>query len=762
MAGTDMESFTTFGDLLKYLRRRARMTQRELGIAVGYSESQITRLESGQREPDAIMVEHQFVEALDLKRDPEAANRLIALAKNAPVVDANTIAPVAPAIPNNLPVQLTRFIGREPEVAEVKNLLDAHRLVTLTGSGGIGKTRLTLEVAGGVLDQYKDGVWLVELAPLADPALLPRTVANVLGLQEQRDTPILDAITDYLRDKQLLLILDNCEHLIDACARLAEGVLKQSRDVRILASSREALGIVGEIPWRVPSLPMAEAVNLFVERAHTVAQTFALTPATTTAVELICARLDGIPLAIELAAARVRALPVEKIAERLNDRFRLLTGGSRTALPRQQTLRGAIDWSYSLLTEPERTLLRRLAVFVGGWTLEAAEAVCSEGLDDVLDTLTRLVDKSLVTVDDNGRYTLLETIRQYAREKLADADEGSALRDGHLDFFVKIAETEEGELWRGQPAALDHIETEVDNIRAALEWTKETLRVNDGLRLAAALMWFWVIRGHQAEGLEWLQTLLAMPCEQENTAARAWAYIQTSDMLSRYTDDSGRFDLIHKAKAIATKLGLRRELAHALLRLGNEAFLQGNRTLAHQYAQQSLDIGRAMNDKVSIQNGLWSMARDAHAEGDDERSERLMDELLGMDPDDLMMRTSTARYRGYGHLDKGEVTDACARFRQSLVGNAKAGDRQAVAACFCAFGGVAITLGDFERAAKLLAAAMALSETIHTPLMTDDRERYERYVAEVSAKLNDATLKSAWAEGRAMTMQQAIEYALQE
>ena len=416
MAGTDMESFTTFGDLLKYLRRRARMTQRELGIAVGYSESQITRLESGQREPDAIMVEHQFVEALDLKRDPEAANRLIALAKNAPVVDANTIAPVAPAIPNNLPVQLTRFIGREPEVAEVKNLLDAHRLVTLTGSGGIGKTRLTLEVAGGVLDQYKDGVWLVELAPLADPALLPRTVANVLGLQEQRDISIFDAITDYLHDKHLLLILDNCEHLIDASARLAEGVLKQSHAVRILASSREALGIAGELAWRVPSLPPDEAVQLFVERGVLANQAFALTPLTTPAVQTICARLDGIPLAIELAAARVRALPVEKIAERLNDRFRLLTGGSRTALPRQQTLRGAIDWSYSLLSEPERTLLRRLAVFVGGWTLEAAEAVCSEGLDDVLDALTRLVDKSLVTVDETGRYRLLETIRQYARE----------------------------------------------------------------------------------------------------------------------------------------------------------------------------------------------------------------------------------------------------------------------------------------------------------------------------------------------------------
>jgi predicted ATPase len=359
-------------------------------------------------------------------------------------------------IPNNLPAQLTSFVGREKEITEVKRLLaawsDSHivassdpqpmlrptdqvttRLLTLTGSGGAGKTRLSLQVAAEVLDVFKDGVWFVELAPLSDPALVPQTVASVLGLREEPSRPLLDTVCDYLRAKTMLLILDNCEHLVAACAQLVDALLRAASHIKILASSREALGITGELAWRVPSLALPpiqppisnlrsltqyEAVRLFIERAVFVSPSFTVTNANAPAVAQICHRLDGIPLALELAAARVKALSVEQIAARLDNRFRLLTGGSRTAVPRQQTLRALMDWSYDLLPEPERVLLRRSSVFVGGWALEAAETICAgDGIasDEVLDFLSHLVDKSLVIqneISGAARYHLLETIRQ--------------------------------------------------------------------------------------------------------------------------------------------------------------------------------------------------------------------------------------------------------------------------------------------------------------------------------------------------------------
>ena len=361
---------------------------------------------------------------------------------------------------NNLPTQLTTFIGRETEVAEVKRLLSGSRLTTLTGSGGCGKTRLSIQVASEMQTGYPNGVWLVELAPVADPALVPLTVVAVLGPMDDGHRPALEILTDFIHVKTLLLVLDNCEHVIDACAQLSEALLRACPKLGILASSREALGIAGESSYRVPSLAVPEpgqlppletlarlgAVRLFVERAALARPGFALTAQNAPAIAQICQRLDGIPLAIELAAARVRALSAEEINARLDDRFRLLTGGSRTALPRQQTLRALIDWSYSLLSEPERLLFKRLAVFVGGWTLAAAEQVCSDNSLDpatVLDTLSRLVDKSLVVAEEAAsetRYSRLETIRQYSREKFAETDEVAVVRDRHLAYYVQFSE----------------------------------------------------------------------------------------------------------------------------------------------------------------------------------------------------------------------------------------------------------------------------------------------------------------------------------
>ena len=372
-----------------------------------------------------------------------------------------------------------------------------------------------MEVAAEAVEAFKEGVWFIELAPVSDPALIPLTVASVLGVREQPGRPLLDTVCDYLRARTVLLILDNCEHLVEACARYADAVLRAVPHVKILASSREGLGIAGELAWHVPSLQVPnpkdrlpvqqltqyESVKLFVERATFAQPSFSVTDANAPAVAQICYRLDGLPLATELAAARVKALSVEQIAARLDDQFRLLTGGSRTALPRQQTLRALIDWSHNLLGEAERTVLRRLSVFAGGWTIEAAEAVgAGEGVDgsDVLDLLTQLVNKSLVMFEERtgqARYRMLETIRQYAREKLVESGENEAVRDRHLSFFVRLAEEAAPELLgKDVKAWLDRLEREIENVRMALDWAKGTARLRDGLRLATALEWFWYPR----------------------------------------------------------------------------------------------------------------------------------------------------------------------------------------------------------------------------------------------------------------------------
>ena len=371
------------------------------------------------------------------------------------------------SFPNNLPIQLTSFIGRESEMAEVKQLLFNTRLLTLIGPGGTGKTRLSLRVGADLLQSFTDGVWLAELAPLADASLIPQTIAAVLGLRELPNMPLINIVTDYLRAKHLLLILDNCEHLIEACAKLSADLLRVCPELKIIASSREALGINGETVYRVPSLSLpapaqvtrealmeSESVRLFIERAIAAQSKFKLTDQNAFAVAQICHRLDGIPLALELAAARIAVFSPEQISSRLDDRFKLLTGGSRTALERHQTLRALIDWSYDLLSIEERTLLRQLSVFAGGWTFESAETVCS-GLD-VLNGLAQLVNKSLVIVDnqlDRRRYSLLETIRQYARDKLLEAQESEQARNRHLDFFVNLAE--EAETYMNGPQELE-------------------------------------------------------------------------------------------------------------------------------------------------------------------------------------------------------------------------------------------------------------------------------------------------------------------
>jgi predicted ATPase len=440
---------------------------------------------------------------------------------------------------HNLPAARTSFVGRRHEMVEVKRALAMTRLLTLTGAGGSGKTRLALEVARDLLGAYPDGVWLVELAGLSEGTLVPPAVAGVLGVQERAGQPLTDTIGEVLRGKRMLLMLDNCEHLVEAAASLVDALLDSCPDLRILATSREALGVAGEVRCTVPALSVPvpgsppavedlegyDSARVFAERASGRRPGFALHSGNAVAVAEICRKLEGIPLAIELAAARTGALAVEEISGRLTDSLELLTDGGRTRTPRQRTLRGALDWSYELLDEPERKLFRRLSVFAGGWTLAAAEVVgAGNGLEEsrIIELLSQLVDKSLVRIELTGeilRYGFLEPVRQYAREKLGQSGEAEAVRRKHAAFFLALAEEAEPELRRREQVAwLRRLDNEYDNLRAVLTRSLDRKDAELGLRLAGSLTEFWVVRGHDSDGRRWFEKLL--PSNKAITSGR--------------------------------------------------------------------------------------------------------------------------------------------------------------------------------------------------------------------------------------------------
>jgi predicted ATPase/class 3 adenylate cyclase/DNA-binding CsgD family transcriptional regulator len=486
------------------------------------------------------------------------------------------------ALPNNLPVQLTSFIGREREMAEVRTILETTRLLTLTGAGGCGKTRLALQIAAEMLDGFPEGVWLIDLAAVADPDLVAKAVAEALLIREAPNQPMIERLRSLLRDRKLLLVLDNCEHVITASASLAEALLMNCPGVSILATSREALGVNGESSWRVPSLSLpperaqasihllsqCESIRLFVERAVRARPNFVLTEENAAAVSAICEQLDGIPLAIELAAARTRLLAPQQIAEALGDRFHLLTGGARSALARQRTLEASVKWSHDLLSEDEKVLFRRLAVFTGGFTLDSAEQVCSgDGIDQVhvLDLLSSLVDKSLVQVEEEGaaaRYRLLETIRHYARENLFAAGEIATMRNRHLDFYVALAERAEPELeTAGVVIWARKLEAELDNIRLAVEWSLSSGQADQALRLVGALPNFWAIEGllNEAQGL--YEAALAL--DGGTPAARLKACLGATYM-SPSSANSRVIQAGEEALALAQQLDDKRGIARAL------------------------------------------------------------------------------------------------------------------------------------------------------------------------------------------------------
>jgi predicted ATPase/DNA-binding CsgD family transcriptional regulator len=710
---------------------------------------------------------------------------------------------------HNLPVQLTSFVGREWEVAEVRRLLGTTRLLTLVGAGGIGKTRLAQEVAAGLLDAYPDGVRLVELAALVDPrsalvpALVPQAIASALGVREQPGRPLSESLAEFLAPRSLLLVLDNCEHLIQACAELADRLLRACPRLTILATSREPLGIAGETTWRVPSLALPdaerppatddlgryEAIRLFVERARAALPDFRLTDRNARAVAQVCQRLDGIPLALELAAARVRGLSVEQLAAGLDDRFRLLTGGSRTALPRHRTLRALVDWSYEPLSEPERALFRRLAVFAGGWTLEAAEAVCAgdgtgalRGIEagEVVGLLLELVDKSLVVAEDRegeARYRFLETIRQYGLERLEASGEAAEIRRRHAEYFVTLAERAEPELsGPGQAVWLDRLEREHDNLRATLGrlsrpdpgevargGSRAGAEAQARLRLGGALGRFWDLRGYLAEGRAWLAALLGPEGAAPPTAARSRALCAAGWLAYWQGDYAAARALSEESVSIGRQVGDERGVAEALTCLGWIADAEGDHAAARTLFEASLAIRRRLGDRWGIAQSLSGLGWIASVEGDHAAARTLLDESLAVSREVGDKRGIADALVHLADLlqAQGELAQARGFLDESLAIGRDLGDRAMIVEGLELSAKAALTAREAHRAARLLGAVHALREVVGAPVSPSYRAEQERDVVAVRADLGEGRFAAAWAAGRAMTLAQAVAYALE-
>ncbi|MGC2676500.1 MAG: adenylate/guanylate cyclase domain-containing protein, partial [Mycobacterium sp.] len=527
-------------------------------------------------------------------------------------------------VSHNLPVQLSSFVGRGAQMTDVEKLLVDNRLVTLTGAGGAGKTRLGVEIAARIAAEFGDSVWYVDLAPVTHPGIVPVAVARALGLPDQPGRSTMDTLLRFVRDRQMLVVLDNCEHLLDASAELVVALLGAAPGLTLLATSREPIGVAGEVSWRVPSLSLAhEAIELFVDRARRARPDFAVDDDNAPAVGEICRRLDGMPLAIELAAARVRALSVAEILEGLHDRFRLLTGGARTAVRRQQTLRASVDWSHALLTEPERVLFRRLAVFLGGFDLDAAQAVAGSGDVEryqVLDLLSLLVDKSLVVAENSGgrtRYRLLETVRQYALEKLAESGEADAIRSRHRDHYTGLAGLLDAPAGSDYEQRIEQAESEIANLRAAFLWSRENSDVELALALASSLQPLWLARGRFREGLAGFDAVLTEDNAQHAEVAavvRARALADRA-VLATLMGAADSLDQAQEALAIAREVDDPALLARALTACSVIAVF-ANPALARAYFAEAIGLARALDDWWRLSQLLAWQAVGAAVAGD--------------------------------------------------------------------------------------------------------------------------------------------------
>ena len=870
-------SFHTFGELLRHLRRRVGLTQRELGQAVGYAETHITRLERSQRRPDLTAVKGRFVPALGLQREPAWAQRLIELAyltqaKSDPPATPSTAtvtlaAPFARSIPTaataahphptthpisrpasylpsrpalrsttNLPAPLTSFVGRERERAELQALLLETRLLTLIGAGGVGKSRLALEVISGMASQFAGGLWLVTLAAVVEPAFVASAVTETLRLSVQPGLTHLEVIVDFLASKQALLVLDNCEHVLSACAALVTTLLERCPQLRILVTSRETLHVPGEMVYRVPSLELPStatdvpaldavpAVQLFVSRARSAQSSFNLMARNAQAVVQICRRLDGIPLAIELAAAQTKMLTAEQIAARLDLGFHVLSDGKHTRLPQHQTLRATLDWSYQLLTEPERRLLCCLSIFAGSFTLSGAVQVVRAGPftfdvdvgdvedhteDDIYQLLTHLTDKSLVIpMEHHGevRYRLLGTIRQYGQEKLALAGDTDAVAEAHLHFAMAFAEAAQARLFGPQQAStLQDLDAEYDNLRAALDWALTHHNAEAGLRLAAALWPYWLSRAYSVEGRNWLDQLLSLPVEvQPLTKAKAVFATAALAMQNRNfvrctqlaeaaldliptLDDVCGIALLHLTVAGAAALNFKVDQAAQafedslkwlartdartdqrwILMLATQwygFFLSTIKNIGRSVIvlQQSLSLASELGDHIVKPWILNALGHVALQRNDFAQANQLIDQARQYlrETGDTSNFLIQLNTMGYGMEMLGAYTQARSIYREVLQIRYAMNNTRQVAESLESLAGLMAIEGGHERAVCLLSHVAAIRTSLSFHVPSVVQS--SEILAEARLHMDEQSYNAAWLEGQLMALDQAVAYALSD
>ena len=685
--------------------------------------------------------------------------------------------------PNNLPLELSSFVGRQEEVAEVGRLLEGNRLLTLTGPGGCGKTRLALAVAGDAAGLFGDGVWLAELASLVDPAFVPRAVASALGTRGRPGRPLAETLAEHIGTREVLLVLDNCEHLVGACAEIAESLLRSCPRLRVLATSREALGVVGEVARPVPplslpdlrrlpeveSLTRYESARLFVERASAVSPTFELTERNAAAVARVCYRLDGIPLAIELAAARTKVLTVEEISARLDDCFELLVAGGRTAMPRHKTLHATMDWSHDLLSGPERALFRRLSVFADGFSLDAAESVCAEelGQGGVLELLSHLVDKSLVIAreaDGEARYRLLETVRQYGQEKLCGSADEAGVRRRHAAYFVGFAERTEPELsGPEQVGRLDELERENGNLRVVMSWALAEGEAGIVARLGWALRRFWLLHGHQAEGRRWMEALLDRDVPPGSRSRAALVAALMSHAQGDYQACEG---YAPEALTLSRRVGDEPCAAYALTLLGLAQMRRENVEGATARFEESLPLLRRSGEEQTVPLVLVWLGSVSLVDGDREHATRMFEEALALARQrGDRLGTNIALYSlAQTALSEADLGPAARFLEEGLPSSRQMGDQANLSYFLEGLAVVAAARGEALRAARMLGAAQGSMEAAGAPVYNyymPDRALYERSLAAARALLGEEAFAAAWAEGRVMTPERAVEYALE-
>ncbi len=785
-----MQEQHSFGYWLRLKRKALDLTREALADRVGCSVSTIRKLEDEERYPSAQIAE-LLAEIFKIPTNERPAFLRFARGdwRSAPSL-GDEEAPwrvSTPEIPqhprSNLPATFTSLIGRDKDIAAVQDYLTNPdiRLVTLIGAPGIGKTRLSIASASKSLAEFPDGVFFVALAPLDQPSLIPSTIAQALGYVEKSDLPGEKRLMEGIGNKRMLFVLDNCEHLIEDVVRLASSLLSACSRLKILITSREALRIPGEWLYSVPALDMPKensivevetisefpALVLFAERARAARSDFALNAENIRAVASICAQLDGLPLAIELIAARVKTLSIEQIAARLGDRFALLTSGSRIAPSRQQTLRATLDWSYELLTETERELFRQLSVFVGGFTLDALESVALlDSKQSILDALSRLVDKSLLLVEqqDQPRYWFLEPIRQYARDKLNEARESNLIQDRHLNYYLRVAEEAEPYLFRaGQQDWKNRLELDHDNLRVALAWSLESNQIEAGLKLAGALAWFWHSKGHLSEGNLWLEKILTSGSGTHGKE-RAKA-LRASSILSTDTGDYIRARAFAESSIkLYREIGDNRGAGLVLVDLGGSLHRDGKEEEAIEALEESLRLLRATGERWEIAYALVWLGDTWFRMGDIERAATNWEESLRLTQewgDHFVMAWSLGGLADVTRV-RGDYKRATGMFKESLSLYQSSGDKHGPPYSLEALGLVAAALGDAKRAARLWGAASAWREAINEPLSLTYQKDYAASVTQARTQLGEEVYASAWSEGHAMSPEQAIALALEE